>query len=91
MSCPAVFLCSVHLRVGHTVVGYALYFYTYSTWKGRSVFMEDLYVMPEFRGNYSSVMVYGTVTVTVHKKHKTHVLLSICRKRHWKGFDEQSG
>ncbi|XP_062341194.1 diamine acetyltransferase 2b [Osmerus eperlanus] len=35
---------------GHTVVGYALYFYTYSTWKGRSVFMEDLYVMPEFRG-----------------------------------------
>uniref|UniRef100_A0A672YCR3 Diamine acetyltransferase 2-like n=1 Tax=Sphaeramia orbicularis TaxID=375764 RepID=A0A672YCR3_9TELE len=36
---------------GFTVVGYALYFYTYSTWKGRSVYLEDLYVMPEFRGN----------------------------------------
>ncbi|KAM4620969.1 diamine acetyltransferase 2b [Polymixia lowei] len=35
---------------GYTVVGYALFFYTYSTWKGRSVYMEDLYVMPEFRG-----------------------------------------
>ncbi|KAJ7996160.1 hypothetical protein DPEC_G00234180 [Dallia pectoralis] len=35
---------------GYTVVGYALYFYTYSTWEGRSVFMEDLYVMPDFRG-----------------------------------------
>ncbi|XP_053086192.1 spermidine/spermine N(1)-acetyltransferase-like protein 1 isoform X1 [Pangasianodon hypophthalmus] len=35
---------------GHTTVGYALYFYTYSTWKGRSIYMEDLYVMPEFRG-----------------------------------------
>ncbi|CDQ87318.1 unnamed protein product, partial [Oncorhynchus mykiss] len=35
---------------GYTVVGYALYFYTYSTWKGRSVYMEDLYVMPDFRG-----------------------------------------
>ncbi|KAG9351688.1 hypothetical protein JZ751_022939 [Albula glossodonta] len=35
---------------GHMKVGYALYFYTYSTWKGRSVYMEDLYVMPEFRG-----------------------------------------
>ncbi|XP_037605507.1 thialysine N-epsilon-acetyltransferase-like [Sebastes umbrosus] len=35
---------------GITVVGYALYFYTYSTWKGRSVYMEDMYVMPEFRG-----------------------------------------
>ncbi|XP_010768085.1 diamine acetyltransferase 2-like isoform X1 [Notothenia coriiceps] len=36
---------------GFTVVGYALYFYTYSTWKGPTVFLEDLYVMPEFRGN----------------------------------------
>lgn len=35
---------------GHTVVGYGLYFYTYSTWMGRSVYLEDLYVMPEFRG-----------------------------------------
>ncbi|XP_061596897.1 diamine acetyltransferase 2b [Cololabis saira] len=35
---------------GFTVVGYALYFYTYSTWEGRSVYLEDLYVMPEFRG-----------------------------------------
>ncbi|XP_072301670.1 diamine acetyltransferase 2b isoform X2 [Eucyclogobius newberryi] len=34
-----------------TVVGYALYFFTYSTWKGPTVFLEDLYVMPEFRGN----------------------------------------
>ncbi|CAL8364917.1 unnamed protein product [Lota lota] len=35
---------------GYTVVGYTLYFYTYSTWMGPSVFMEDLYVMPEYRG-----------------------------------------
>ncbi|CAB1351651.1 unnamed protein product [Coregonus sp. 'balchen'] len=35
---------------GHAKVGYALYFYTYSSWKGRALYMEDLYVMPEFRG-----------------------------------------
>uniref|UniRef100_A0A670J416 Diamine acetyltransferase 2-like n=1 Tax=Podarcis muralis TaxID=64176 RepID=A0A670J416_PODMU len=35
---------------GHTVVGFGLYFFTYSTWKGRNIYMEDLYVMPEFRG-----------------------------------------
>ncbi|KAI4879357.1 hypothetical protein NFI96_019435 [Prochilodus magdalenae] len=35
---------------GHTKIGYSLYFYTYSSWKGRAVYMEDLYVMPEFRG-----------------------------------------
>ncbi|KAF4089171.1 hypothetical protein AMELA_G00063730 [Ameiurus melas] len=35
---------------GHTKIGYSVYCYTYSTWKGRAVYMEDLYVMPEFRG-----------------------------------------
>ncbi|XP_061660062.1 diamine acetyltransferase 2b [Syngnathoides biaculeatus] len=37
-------------KEGLTTVGYALYFSTYSTWKGRSMDLEDLYVMPEFRG-----------------------------------------
>lgn len=37
-------------KEGHTKIGYALYFYSYSSWKGRAVYMEDLYVMPEFRG-----------------------------------------
>ncbi|XP_075764054.1 thialysine N-epsilon-acetyltransferase-like isoform X8 [Pelodiscus sinensis] len=36
-------------RDGHTIVGYGLYFFTYSTWKGRNIYMEDLYIMPEFR------------------------------------------
>ncbi|XP_041094329.1 thialysine N-epsilon-acetyltransferase-like isoform X2 [Polyodon spathula] len=35
---------------GHTIVGYGFYYFTYCTWKGRVVYMEDLYVMPEFRG-----------------------------------------
>ncbi|XP_066578743.1 thialysine N-epsilon-acetyltransferase-like [Amia ocellicauda] len=37
-------------RDGHTMVGYALYFYSYSTMKGKALYMEDLYIMPEFRG-----------------------------------------
>lgn len=52
-----LFLCltfspqtSVQLCHLLSVVGYALYFYTYSTWKGPSAYLEDLYVMPEFRG-----------------------------------------
>ncbi|XP_017291618.1 thialysine N-epsilon-acetyltransferase [Kryptolebias marmoratus] len=36
---------------GHTKIGYALYFYSYSSWIGRAIYMEDLYVMQEFRGN----------------------------------------
>ncbi|XP_014852949.1 PREDICTED: diamine acetyltransferase 2 isoform X2 [Poecilia mexicana] len=37
-------------KEGHTKIGYALYFYSYSSWAGRAIYMEDLYVMPEFRG-----------------------------------------
>jgi len=32
-----------------TIVGFALYFFGYSTWKGKTVYLEDLYVKPEFR------------------------------------------
>uniref|UniRef100_A0A452UQ65 Spermidine/spermine N1-acetyltransferase family member 2 n=2 Tax=Ursus TaxID=9639 RepID=A0A452UQ65_URSMA len=27
-----------------------LYYFTYSTWKGRNVYLEDIYVTPEYRG-----------------------------------------
>ncbi|XP_061752490.1 thialysine N-epsilon-acetyltransferase-like [Nerophis ophidion] len=37
-------------KEGFAIVGYALYFSIYSTWKGRSMHLEDLYVMPQFRG-----------------------------------------
>lgn len=29
--------------------GFFLYYYRYSTWKGKSLYLEDLYVIPEFR------------------------------------------
>ncbi|XP_026017997.1 diamine acetyltransferase 2-like isoform X1 [Astatotilapia calliptera] len=37
-------------KEGHRKVGYTLYFYSYSSFVGRAIYMEDLYVMPEFRG-----------------------------------------
>jgi GNAT superfamily N-acetyltransferase len=34
-----------------TIVGFALWFYNYSTWEGRAgIYLEDLYVSPEARG-----------------------------------------
>ncbi|XP_077327213.1 thialysine N-epsilon-acetyltransferase-like [Lithobates pipiens] len=35
---------------GPRLVGYALSYYSYSTWNGRSLYLEDLYVMPSYRG-----------------------------------------
>lgn len=31
------------------VIGFALYYFGYSTWKGKTVYLEDLYVKPEYR------------------------------------------
>ncbi len=35
---------------GNTVCGFALYHPIYSTWQGRSMYLEDLYVQPTHRG-----------------------------------------
>jgi len=35
---------------GERVVGFALYFFTYSTWEGRSgLYLEDLFILPKYR------------------------------------------
>lgn len=37
---------------GGVAIGYAVYFYNYSTWLGRNgIYLEDLYVSPEQRGS----------------------------------------
>ncbi|XP_069500598.1 thialysine N-epsilon-acetyltransferase-like [Ambystoma mexicanum] len=37
-------------KEGFSIVGHALFVFSYSSWKGRIVYLEDIYVMPEFRG-----------------------------------------
>jgi len=40
-------ICSIDDQV----VGFAVYFFNYSTWQGKNgLYLEDLYVSPEFRG-----------------------------------------
>ncbi|MDA3892641.1 MAG: GNAT family N-acetyltransferase [Salinivirgaceae bacterium] len=34
----------------NTIIGYATYFYTYFTWSGKSIYMEDLYIKEKYRG-----------------------------------------
>jgi GNAT superfamily N-acetyltransferase len=43
-------ICSA-LVVEHenAIVGFALYFTNYSTWKGKCLYLEDFYILPEFR------------------------------------------
>jgi GNAT superfamily N-acetyltransferase len=44
------------------LVGYALYFPTYSTWVGVCLHLEDVYVTPEYRGGGLGKRMLQTVT-----------------------------
>ncbi|KAH1186570.1 hypothetical protein KIL84_019319 [Mauremys mutica] len=35
---------------GHLIVGFAMYYFTYDPWIGKLLYLEDFFVMPEFRG-----------------------------------------
>src|SRR5690242_2984703 len=41
--------------------GYALYFDFYSTWRGHMLFLEDLFVRPQFRGKGIGIATMGEV------------------------------
>lgn len=45
------FNCFVAVTSDDHIIGYATYFFAYYTWIGKSLYMDDLYVKPEFRGN----------------------------------------
>jgi GNAT superfamily N-acetyltransferase len=50
---PRVFalVCDQATDHGKQTIGFALYFYNYSTWLGKpGIYLEDLYVTPEARG-----------------------------------------
>lgn len=42
-------LPSETMEKNERLVGYALYYYTYSTWNGRAIYVEDLFVKEEYR------------------------------------------
>lgn len=46
------------------VVGFALYYQSYSTWKGRCLYLEDFYIQPEFRrGGIGSRLFHEVVEI----------------------------
>jgi GNAT superfamily N-acetyltransferase len=46
------------------IVGFALYYTSYSTWKGRCLYLEDFYVLPEFRrGGLGSQLFQRVVSI----------------------------
>lgn len=45
----------------HGIVGYALCFYTYSTWQGKTLFLEDFYVQPMHRNQGIGTLIFTEI------------------------------
>ncbi|XP_066143961.1 thialysine N-epsilon-acetyltransferase [Euwallacea fornicatus] len=72
------FTCLVAELSDGYIVGYALYYTSYSTWLGRSIFLEDLYVQPAYRKNGIGTQLFLAVAKIAHetssKRMDFHVL-----------------
>ena len=52
-----------------TIAGFALWFVTYSTWRGRhGIYLEDLYVRPEHRGQGYGRSLLTTIAGIAHER-----------------------
>lgn len=55
------------------ICGYATYFFAYYTWTGKSLYMDDLYVHPSYRGQGLGSMLIQKV-ISLAKETKCHKL-----------------
>ena len=49
------------IEVNHEIVGMALYYYRYSTWKGKTIHLEDLIVKEKMRGSGLGFALYSEI------------------------------
>lgn len=57
---------------GYTVIAFAMYYFTYDPWIGKLLYLEDFYVMEEFRGKVIDKRCYMMV-VKVNKLQRKKV------------------
>jgi GNAT superfamily N-acetyltransferase len=50
------------------IVGFALWYTSYSTWKGRCLYLEDFYVLPEFRAQKIGSKLFDEVVKIAKEK-----------------------
>lgn len=55
-----LFFCNVATS-NEKVVGYTIFYYVYSTWRGKTMYLEDIYVTSEFRGKHVGIKLLKAV------------------------------
>lgn len=68
-----VYLADYHSNGSKTTVGMALFYQAYSTWKGRSIHLEDLFVQEEHRAYGLGTLLMRTVGAVVHEMKMTRM------------------
>jgi GNAT superfamily N-acetyltransferase len=57
--------------------GYAFYYYSYSTFRGRGLFLEDLFVRAQFRGKKIGDALFARVAATARSKKCFGIMLNV--------------
>lgn len=55
-------------EIEQQIVGFALFYTNYSTWKGKCLYLEDLFVLPEFRRSKIGGQLFDTVVEEAHRR-----------------------
>ena len=66
-------------EVDGVAIGFALFFYNYSTWQGRCIYLEDLYVDESARGTGTGTLLLKTVAAIAHAEG--------CKRMSWQALD----
>ena len=62
-------ICDALVAVENDVViGFALYYTNYSTWKGKCLYLEDFFVLPEFRGTGIGSILFDEVVAIAKQR-----------------------
>ncbi len=57
----------------NNILGYTVFFFAYFTWTGKSLYMDDLYICPQYRGKGLGKMLINEVA-SFARKNKCHKL-----------------
>lgn len=52
-----------------TIQGFALYYIRFSTWKGQRLYLEDIYIRPEKRGQGIGTQLFDALVQEMHERH----------------------
>lgn len=73
------FRCIMAENEDGIIVGMALYFFAYYTWVGKSLYLDDLYIKPQYRGNGIGTMLLKEI-MKISKEEK-------CTRIRWQVLD----